>query len=70
VIIEFDGSILQFSLDDHTKREPIIMLGPNALTEQFEINKVKSRMHNKNKMLLAEVLLDQTIICGIGNKYK
>jgi len=27
-------------------------------------------MHNKNKMLLVEVLLDQITICRIGNKYK
>ncbi len=70
VLIEFNGPILQFSLDDPAKRDPIISLGPDALTEQFDINEVKKRMRNKNKLLLSESLLDQNIVCGIGNKYK
>jgi len=42
VIIEFDCPILQFSLDDPSKREPVVLLSPDALAEQFDINEVKN----------------------------
>ncbi len=73
VLIQFNGPILQFSLDDPAYREPIKSLGPDGLSSTYDKDKVLSNLKSKSKdtnMLIANALLDQQIISGIGNKYK
>jgi endonuclease-8 len=70
VLVEFNGPILQFSLDNPTEKEPIKSLGPDCLSEIFNIDEVKTRLHTKQYLLISDALLDQKIISGIGNKYK
>jgi endonuclease VIII len=70
VLVEFNGPILQFSLDNPSEKEPIKSLGPDCLAEIFNIDEVKTRLHTKQNLLISEALLDQKIISGIGNKYK
>ncbi len=73
VLIQFNGPILQFSLDDPAYREPIKSLGPDGLSNRYDKDKVQSILKSKSKntdMLIANALLDQQIISGIGNKYK
>ena len=74
VLIQFNGPILQFTTDDPVIKEPIKSLGPDGLSNDFDKDKVKSNlksksMKNKN-LLIADALLDQQIVSGIGNKYK
>lgn len=74
VLIEFNGPILQFSIDNPIEKEPIKSLGPDCLNQQiFDKEEVKKRLsiHSKQKeLLISEALLNQKIISGIGNKYK
>ncbi|HZB64302.1 MAG TPA: DNA-formamidopyrimidine glycosylase family protein [Nitrososphaeraceae archaeon] len=70
VLVEFNGPILQFSIDNPSKKEPIKSLGPDCLSEIFDIDEAKMRLHTKQQLLISEALLDQKIISGIGNKYK
>jgi len=73
VLIQFNGPILQFSLDDPANKDPIKSLSPDGLSDGYDVNKVKAALKSKSKetnMLIANALLDQQIISGIGNKYK
>jgi endonuclease-8 len=73
VLIQFNGPILQFSLDDPANKEPIKSLGPDGLSDGYDVDKVKAALKSKSKetnMYIANALLDQQIISGIGNKYK
>ena len=73
VLIQFNGPILQFSFDDPAYREPIKSLGPDGLSSNYDKDKVRSALKSKPKstsMLIANALLDQQIVSGIGNKYK
>jgi endonuclease VIII len=73
VLVQFNGPILQFSLDDPADREPIKSLGPDGLGSNFDkdtvLGKIKANSKNTN-MLIADALLNQQIVSGIGNKYK
>lgn len=72
VLVQFNGPILQFSYKNPAKLEPIISLGPDGLDEKYDKEKVKHNIFHKskNELLIANALLDQKIVCGIGNKYK
>jgi endonuclease-8 len=70
VLIEFNGPILQFSIDNPSEMEPIKSLGPDSLSEIFDIDEAKTRLRTKQQLLISQALLDQKIISGIGNKYK
>jgi formamidopyrimidine-DNA glycosylase len=74
VLIQFNGPILQFSVDDPAGNEPIKSLGPDGLSDDFNKDKVKSNLKNKSilnkNLLIADALLNQQLVCGIGNKYK
>ncbi len=45
-------------------------MGPDCLSEIFDIDEAKTRLHTKQNLLISEALLDRKIISGIGNKYK
>ncbi len=70
VLIEFNGPILQFSIDNPAEEEPIKSLGPDCLSDIFNIDEARKRLQTKQQLLISEALLDQKIISGIGNKYK
>jgi endonuclease VIII len=73
VLVQFNGPILQFSLNDPATVEPIVSLGPDALSPNYNENKVMEIIKSKSRnteMIISNVLLDQKIVSGIGNKYK
>jgi endonuclease-8 len=73
VLVQFNGPILQFSLHDPATTEPIVSLGPDALSSNYDKDIVIDRMKSKSKnteMIISNALLDQKILSGIGNKYK
>ena len=75
VLIEFNGPILQFSMDNPAEKEPIRSLGPDCLNDQtFRVLEIKKRLsvHSKTQkeLMISNALLNQKIIAGIGNKYK
>ena len=75
VLIEFNGPILQFSMDNPIEKEPIKSLGPDCLNQQiFDVMEFKKRLlfplTKQKTLFISEALLNQKIIAGIGNKYK
>jgi endonuclease VIII len=68
--VQYNGPILQFTEDDPLHGAPIARLGPDALKSKFDIEKAKKRLKERGNMKLADLLLDQTFVAGIGNKYK
>ncbi|TVP39967.1 DNA-formamidopyrimidine glycosylase family protein [Candidatus Nitrosocosmicus arcticus] len=73
VLVQFNGPILQFSLNDPATMEPIVSLGPDALSSNYNADKVMDIIKSKSRntdMIISNALLDQKIVSGIGNKYK
>jgi formamidopyrimidine-DNA glycosylase len=70
VVVQFNGPILQFSEDNPLQHESISRLGPDALKPDFDTKEAKKRLEERTEMKLADLLLDQSFIAGVGNKYK
>jgi endonuclease-8 len=70
VAVQFNGPILQFSEDDPSLHESISRLGPDALKPDFNIREAENRLNERIKMKLVDLLLDQSFVAGVGNKYK
>lgn len=73
VLIQFNGPILQFSLNVPAIMEPIVSLGPDALSPKYDKDIVMDIIKSKSKntgMLISNALLDQKILSGIEKKYK
>jgi endonuclease VIII len=76
---QFNGPIITFSFENPAYIKPIVRLGPDPLRSDFDINNVHIRLNQitskshklaSNDPLIADLLLDQTFVAGIGNKYK
>jgi endonuclease-8 len=74
VAVQFNGPILKFSFENPANLEPIVNLGPDPLRSDFSVNDVDTRLNQRIKdngnTLIADLLLDQKLVAGIGNKYK
>jgi endonuclease-8 len=68
--VQFNGPILQFSEDDPLLHESISRLGPDPLKPNFDVKEAKKRLKERINKKLVDLLLDQTFIAGVGNKYK
>lgn len=71
VAVQFNGPILKFSKSNPFLTDPALTrLGPDPLKPNFSYGEAKRRYNARLKMKLADLLLDQTFVAGIGNKYK
>jgi formamidopyrimidine-DNA glycosylase len=70
VAVQYNGPILQFTEGNPLRHESITRLGPDVLKSRFDMRKAKDRLIERENMKLADLLLDQTFVAGIGNKYK
>lgn len=70
VAVQFNGPILEFTLTNPLTTEKFKRLGPDGLKKPFDIENARARLYQRSKMKLADLLLDQTFIAGVGNKYK
>src|ERR1051326_8980017 len=74
VAVQFNGPILKFFFENPANLEPIAKLGPDPLRPNFGIDDLKDRLYrrikNNSSTLIVDLLLDQTFVAGIGNKYK
>jgi endonuclease VIII len=74
VAVQFNGPILKFSFENPANLELIINLGPDPLRSDFDINGLNNRLYQRIKhngtTLIVDLLLDQKLVAGIGNKYK
>lgn len=70
VAIEFNGPVLSFTRADPARLPTILRLGPDGLERPFRAAEARRRLGERAHMKLADLLLDQTFVAGIGNKYK
>jgi len=74
IAVQFNGPILKFSFENPANLEPIVNLGPDPLRSDFSVNDLDTRLNQRIKdnrnTLIADLLLDQKLVAGIGNKYK
>jgi endonuclease VIII len=70
VAIQFNGPVIQFSQNDPSSLSPIALLGPDPLNKNFSRKLVLKRFEDRLEKFLYDLLLDQTFVAGVGNKYK
>jgi endonuclease-8 len=70
VAVQFNGPILRFSRSDPAKAGSIERLGPDALAGKLPLRTVEKALETRGGKTLADLLLDQSFVAGIGNKYK
>lgn len=70
VAVQFNGPILRFSKSDPAAAGSIERLGPDALAGALPAREVERRLAERSGKTLADLLLDQSFVAGIGNKYK
>ena len=70
VAVEFNGPVLSFTTCDPARRQSIRRLGPDALATPFDAAEARRRLRTRGRKTLADLLLDQGFVAGVGNKYK
>ena len=61
---------LKFVRGKHQLIEKLQSLGPDMLSEEVDSNTFISKLRKKNKYNICKVLMDQSVVCGIGNYVK
>ncbi len=69
VAVELNGPILELSRAHPSRLPPIADLGPDALKEPFPVDELVDRA-SVSDLTLADLLLEQRFVAGVGNKYK
>ncbi|RFU65969.1 DNA-formamidopyrimidine glycosylase [Peribacillus glennii] len=62
------GTMHLFSKGDEVKNLPLLHLGPEPLSEEFTVKHLSCKL-SKTGRKIKPVLLDQTVVVGIGNIY-
>ncbi len=70
--VQFDGPVLELLVEGRMQLQQLISrLGPDVLADQFDSERFLSRLRAADATLpLAEALLDQRVLAGIGNIWK
>ncbi len=67
----FSPKLLDLLNADQLRRHPhLVRLGPDLLAVEFDVPKAVARFRRHNAKPLGEAVMNQTIVCGIGNVYK
>lgn len=61
---------LKFVRGKHQLIDKLKSLGPDMLSEDVSSEKFISKLRKKNKQNICKVLMDQSVVCGIGNYVK
>jgi endonuclease-8 len=71
-VVEFDGPVLELMSDGRARSDPrLAALGPDVLGEEFDSERVIARLRAADpRRAIADALLDQRIVAGIGNLWK
>ena len=71
VAVQFNGPLLRFGTRDPARSHAsLLALGPDALAPRFAVGAARKRLRERGGKTLADLLLDQTFVAGVGNKYK
>ena len=69
--VAFNVPVAEFASDASLQRlRPIQDLGPDPLSDAFDAGAAVARIMARSRMEIADALLDQSAIAGIGNVYK
>ena len=69
--VGFSVPVAEFDTAKELEREPVLRdLGPDPLADTFDAAEAMRRISSRSDMEIADALLDQTAIAGIGNVYK
>lgn len=67
----FSGPVVEFLTAEEARTHPkLATLGPDLLAPQFDRKEAWRRLQQRPQITIAEALLDQTIMAGIGNIWK
>jgi len=71
-VVEFDGPVLELMSDSRARLDPrFAELGQDVLGEQFDNERFIARLRASDpRRAVADALLDQRIVAGIGNLWK
>ena len=70
-MICFSPKLLELLTADQLRRHPhLTRLGPDLLAAEFDVAAAVARFRARNDLPLGEAVMNQTIVCGIGNVYK
>ena len=69
--VAFDVPVAEFATPGELERTPALRdLGPDVLASGFNVDEAVERIEKRRGASIAEALLDQRAIAGIGNIYK
>ena len=69
--VAFNVPVAEFTTGEALARvQPIRDLGPDPLADDFDADNAVERIMSRRDLEIADALLDQTAIAGIGNVYK
>ncbi len=57
-------------IKDLTRNRSLRGLGPDVLVEPLDLESILNRVTQHNDRPIGDVLLDQSVVCGIGNIYR
>ena len=71
-VVQFDGPVLELMSDSRARSDPrFAMLGPDVLGGEFDSGRFIARLRSADpRRTIADALLDQRIVAGIGNLWK
>jgi endonuclease VIII len=71
-VVEFDGPVLELLTDARLRLDRrLASLGPDVLADDFEADRFIARLRADDQTrAIADALLDQSIVAGIGNMWK
>jgi len=69
--VAFDVPVAEFRSGRALARDPALsMLGPDLLSDAFDVEAAVRRLRERGPLGIGEALLDQRALAGIGNVYK
>ncbi len=69
--VAFDVPVAEFLTDSQLLRHPdLSRIGPDLLSDDFDEDEAVRRIKARPSIRIAEVLLNQRVVAGIGNEYK
>ena len=69
--VNFNPKLLQLTTTERLRRDSYLRrLGPDMMLLESELEEVIRRMAGHQQVPIGEVVMNQTIACGIGNIYK
>jgi endonuclease VIII len=69
-VVQFNGPVIQFLNSHPSSVTPMCLLGPDPLKGTYDNKGVLKRLEERNERIVADLLLDQTFVAGVGNMYK